>query len=302
VLFGFDILPLTPFWERENVTVLASSLKAMDLCREEGCERLATREALRIFEDAVFSPAMRMGPTWDIRTFVSHLRLNEFDMRDTRDHDLVPLVRRAIERGEIVVLRKGKNSKPTPDETAEQRRLIRKIEQIARTHLSYSGRQYKLVVDVDLAKTPSRDSYEVVGQDDAKRVLDGVAKQSGTVPELTTLLGQASEKLTKDWGPSSRPDGLILLRRIRQTSAAVKDTGPAITPSQMRALKESWITVEVVDNFGLPWQGEIHLVLADGASRDIATDDEGVVHLEAIAAGSVATSIAGLDAEGWQKQ
>lgn len=234
VLFGYDVLPLTPAWERDNPIVLAPFRRAIDLCRQEGYERLAVREALRCFDDAVTARATSIWRTWQIRDFLSYARLPELALRDTKDSHLIPIVCRAIESGDIIGLRKGEASEATQEETAEQRRLVRKIEQIVRTSFSYSGRQYKLVVDADLAKTPSRNSYEVVDRDDANRVLDGVASQSGIVPELTALLAQASEKLTRDWRPPLQPNGLILLRKIRESSAAAKDAEPAISPSQMK--------------------------------------------------------------------
>lgn len=157
------------------------------------------------------------------------------------------------------------------------------------------------MVDVDLAGTPNRDSYEVVSRDEARRVLDGLAQQTGAVGDLAGLLGQANAKLTPDWRPPIQPDGLILLRRNVVQAATKPDDGPAVTPSQLRKLKGSWITIEVEDDFGLPWQGKLHLVLEDGA-RDVATNSEGVVHLEDIAPGNVDVSIADLDAKAWDKK
>jgi hypothetical protein len=84
-----------------------------------------------------------------------------------------------------------------------------------------------------------RNSYEVAGRDEALRVLDGLAKESGTQGDLAALLGEASLKLTTDWRPPFRPDGLILLRRILVRAESVMNDEPAITPSQMRRLLES---------------------------------------------------------------
>jgi hypothetical protein len=297
VLFGLDILPLTPIWERDNPIVLVPFHGAMDLCRQEGCEKLAVREALRRFDDAVTTRAMSI--TWEIRDFLSHARLSGLVLCDTKDSHLVPIVRRAIERDDIVGLRKGEKSKATHNETAEQRQLVRKIEQIVRTSFSHSGRQYRLVVDVDLAKTPSRDSYEVVDHDDAKRVLDGVAKQSGIVPELTALLGQAREKLTRNWHPPLQPDGLILLRRIRQSSAFVKDTGPAITPSQMAKLLDT-IEISLVDGNGEPMAGEAwEIVLPDGSKRSGQLDESGRAAVTGIPSGNCSVTFPQLDPHTW---
>jgi len=129
--------------------------------------------------------------------------------------------------------------------------------------MAYAGRQYKLVVDVELAGTPGRDSYEVVGRDEARRVLDGLAKQSAPAGDLAGdlagLLGQASAKLTPDWRPPLQPDGLILLRRSVVHAAMKPNDGPAITPSQFRELLEKEKPVQFfarfVDERGEPVTG-----------------------------------------------
>ena len=89
-------------------------------------------------------------------------------------------------------LRKSDKAGKRVDATTEQRRLVRNIERQTRGHLNFSGRQYKLVVDVDVARVPGRNSYEVAGRDEALRVLDGLAKEAGVASDLGTLLAQAS--------------------------------------------------------------------------------------------------------------
>jgi hypothetical protein len=219
--------------------VLAPFAKAADLCRQEGYERLAARVALGMFDDAVGTRPPQPWQSGKIRVFLSHVRLPGLLLHNTNDSHLVSLIRRAIEGGDLVGLRKGEKSEEPRSEAAEKVRLVRRIERIVRGHFAHAGRQYKLVTDVGLAKIPGRDSYQVVDHDDAKRVLDGAATQSGTSAELAGLLGEAREKLTRDWRPPLEPDGLILLRRIREASAPATDTEPTITPSQMKAMVES---------------------------------------------------------------
>ena len=89
---------------------------------------------------------------------------------------------------------------------------------------------------MDLSKTPQRDSYEVVRREDAIQVLDGLATQMGSSPDLPPLLAKAREKLTADWRPPLSPDGLILLRRVKSLEAAKPNTEALITPSQMKAV------------------------------------------------------------------
>jgi len=229
VLFGHDILPLTPLWERDNPVALVPPSKAMDLCREGGYEKLPAREALRHFY------AMDRRSSRRLRQFVSEARPTRAFLSELDDWELTTMVREAIKTGALIALRKGDQAARAGDGASEQRRLVREIEKQTRGRLNFSGRSYKLVADVDLAGVPGRDSYEVVGRDDAVRMLEGLAKQSGPAGDLVSLLGQASAKLAADWRPPvTLPDGLILLCRIRQSSALMKDTEPAMTPSQMK--------------------------------------------------------------------
>jgi hypothetical protein len=115
-----------------------------------------------------------------------------------------------------------------------RRRLVREIAGKTRNRLSHAGRQYKLVADVDLDGLPDRDYHEVVGQDEAKKILAGLASEPAMPTELLT---KASADLTKDWRkPFSQPDGLILLRRSPPPRKMAVNDEPAITPSQMKEL------------------------------------------------------------------
>jgi len=165
------------------------------------------------------------------------------------------------------------------------RRLVAEIEKATRGKLSYQGRQYRLVVDVDFPSTPSRDSYEVASQREARVVLDHTVKE-GNAP--ADLLRQASEKISRDWrATSSQPDGLVLLRRIPHRAAAQMDDGPAITPSQMKALRQTdWIEIEVVDQDDQPYPAHYRLELADSDVREGDLGDEGFLTVSAIEPGS----------------
>jgi hypothetical protein len=296
VLFGRAILPLTPIWEPEKAIVLAYRLVADRLRREEGCEDLPVDEALRHFDWLNHQSLSR-----EIRRFVSDAGLSR-DLREMKDWEVCDLVRVAIKTRAVVCLRKSDKAGKPVDATTEQRHLVRNIDKQTRGHLNFSGRQYKLVVDVDLGKVSGRNSYEVARRDEALRVLDGLAKEAGTAGDLGALLVQASAKLTPDWRPPSQPDGLILLRRIRQSNAPVKDTGPAITPSQVKALLErAWIGIVVVDNFGRPWHGDVQLRLASGEDRACSTDDNGEIHLDRIRPGAVEAVLPKLDHDAYQK-
>jgi hypothetical protein len=301
VLFGFDILPLTPFYRRDELVVLVPFFKAEHLCRGDGCDRLSVREALWHLKNATTAMA-GLGWISEIRVFLGQAHLPGLFLPNTKGSQLIPIVARAIEVGELIALRKGDKAGKTRDETAEQRRLVREIEKQTRGRLNFSGRSYKLVADVDLAGIPGRSSYEVVGLDEALRVLDGLAKQSGTAGDLSALLAQASAKLTADWRPPFHPDGLILLRRIEARAASTKvDDGPALTPSQLRKLQEGWIVLEVVDDFERPWRGTVKIELPDASTREIAPDGEGSASADGFQPGQAVVTLLGLHKTSWEQ-
>lgn len=175
----------------------------------------------------------------EVRNFVSEARLGNFAVHRMSDHEVVKRLHDAIRDGRVIAVQRGATKSDSPSATADLRRLLAQVEKATRGKLSYRGRQYKPVVDVDLAKLAGRDYYEVASQAEARAVLDGAAKELGAPAEL---LKQASEKLSKDWhGPSSHPEGLVLLRRLVVQASSPRDEGPALTPSQiqqMRAPKE----------------------------------------------------------------
>jgi hypothetical protein len=294
VLFGRAILPLTPLWERDHPIALVPFFKASDLCREEGCERLPSREALRHFD------ARDRQASWQIRQFVADARLGNFDLSRMDDYEVLDVIRDALRDGRLIAVQKGAGKSDSPSATVGLRRLVVQVEKATRGKLSYGGRQYKLVVDLDLGRVPGRDYYEVASQSEARAVLDSAASEQGASADL---LKKASEKLTKDWRPPfSEPDGLILLRRIPVSVAAPKDTGPAIAPSQMKTLLEkAWIGIVVVDNFGRPWHGDVQLRLASGEERACPTDDNGEIHLDRIRPGAVEAVLPKLDHDAYQK-
>ena len=300
MLFGYDILRLTPLHRRDELVVLVPFFKALHLCREEGCDRLPVREALWHFESATTS-MMGLWATWEIRVFLGQAHLPGLFLPDTEDSQLIPIIAGAIKTGDLVALRKGDKAGKPVDATTEQRRLVRNIDKQTRGRLNFSGRSYKLVADVDLAGVPGRDSYEVVGHDDAIRVLDGLAKQSATGGDLSALLAQASAKLTPDWRPPFHPDGLILLRRIIARAAANRDDEPAITPSQMRAMMEkAALEIHVVDLNQKPQEGlAFKIAMPDGGSVSDKLDKDGRGRAKSSSPGVFTVSFPDLDGADW---
>jgi hypothetical protein len=148
------------------------------------------------------------------------------------DHEVRSTIIRAIEDHRIIAIRKGAG--PTrrtqgKGSSVELRGLVEQVERMGR--LAFQGRQYKLVVAGDLPpQTP--DTFAVVSPSEARAVLDGLAKES---PATADVLGQAAEKIGKDWRASfSNPEGLVLVRLVQARVFAAKDDEPAVTPSQRK--------------------------------------------------------------------
>jgi LysM repeat protein len=280
VLFGRCQLPLRPPWSDDPIVLVPGADIAS---RYGGCQELPAREALAYF-DAV-GPQMPAR----LRGFVAEARLTMLPLGETKDGQVVELVRQAILRRDLVALREGEAGAEAQDGSAEQRRLIRQIEELTRGRLSYAGKSYKLVADVDVGKVLAGNDYEVVSHDFAGRVLDGLAKQGGEAGSLAKLLAEARGKLSPDWRPPlTEPNGVVLLRRNVAIAAASKSAEPVLTPSQLAKMKPTtWITIVVEDQTGEPWQGRLRLRLADGAEREQAVDEQGSVHLDGIEPGDV---------------
>jgi hypothetical protein len=281
MLFGCPTLTLTPFWRSEDPVVLAPCIEAIRLRREQGCQAMDAGQALWMFE------SMDRSSSWGLREFVLAARLTSFSLCGVDEPRLRQLVGQAIKQGQLVALRKGESTAKVTSKAVERRRLVSRIERQSRGRLTFAGRRYLIVVDVDLSTVAGRDNYEVVGRDHANRVLDGMAEQAGTAGDLAGLLGQAREALAPDWRPPFRPDGLILLRRIVIVSSLRKSVEPAITPSALKKLRDDgWIEIQFVDAGMEPVADvDYDLRLVDKQAKAGKTDKQGLARFEGIQPG-----------------
>jgi hypothetical protein len=236
-------LKVSKSYEDDRLAVfLVESTSAISLCARGGFCKIDRMRAMALVDN------MDRVAQANLRLFLARTRLSPFPLDTVDDKQLSILVRNHIRTGRLVAVRQdGESSQQTPSATTEQRRLIREIDSRLRGRLTFSGRRYKLVADVDLARIASRGEFEVVGRDEAVRVLAGMAAQHVGI-DLTKLLHQASDKLTRDWRPPfGHPDGLILLRHVPVVAAVAVET-TAITPSQMAKLAaaEETVNLEVV--------------------------------------------------------
>jgi hypothetical protein len=257
-------------------------------------------DAIRLCRDDGYQPAPRIRASWEIdrlerrdmcrtREFVERTRLLSVPLCHLTDDELLAAIRRLLAQGDLAVLvRTGDGGGDAADKTtAERRRLARQIERLAGSRLTFEGRRYRLVADVDLARLPDRDYYEVTSRADAVRVLTGMAALPTGAAELPPLLTDAKNKLSADWRPPLSPDGLILLRRIVVAQAVNPIVEAPITPSQMKALlKSDWIEIEVVDDEDELHVGPFRLVLPDDEKMQSAFDGTDFFSKHGIASGS----------------
>jgi hypothetical protein len=225
---GFAAFPLGPFWQDERLALMRAT-DAIGLCRDGGYEQLPQHQT-----ESYLSKAGRYD-RGQVRDFILGARLTAFSLSELDDAQLFELLRRAGKSGDLVVVRaRAHGAKREASASVQQRQLVRDIEARIRSALAHEGRKYRLVADADLARIPDRNAYEVVGREDAARVLAGLAATAD--PPLAALLGEARKRLTRDWRPPQSPDGLILLRGIVvQQSVRQTDDSPLGRPKQASA-------------------------------------------------------------------
>jgi len=254
---------------------LVLSIKALHLRIEDGYQELEPGKALSLFDGLD-----RMARS-DVRHFVAETRLSSFPLYRMDDQEVFALVRECIRDGRLVAVQKGSAKVQAPSAAAEQRHLVRAIEASTRGRLNHRGRRYKLVVDVGLAQVPGRDEYVVLSRDSAQQILTEMASDPSTPADLAPLLAQAHDKLTKDWRPPMRPDGLVMLLKDITPRTVSPIQEPAITPSQMKALLErTWYEILLVDEIGQPISGVELRLMIQGDSQIGKTGKDGRLRFE----------------------
>ena len=291
-------LSLAPHWadeDDERRIFLVRSIDAIAL-GGGGYDKVSPTSALWIFE----RESHRL--MWEMRDFAARAGLVERYSTRFEDQDVIEAMVAALRRGSVVGLRKGTaSSAAAMDPTMEDRRLVQGIESRTRGRLSEGGRQYRLVVGADVAGIPDRNNYEVVRQDEARRVLGALVTESAGQASVGELLAKATNKLSPDWRPPMTPKGLVLLRRIHARNVAAGRPESAITPSQMRAMiEDGWIEIEFVDEFGEPVEAAYRLQLTDSTMVEGLRATEGEFAVTNIKPGTCKLTLPELDAAMWR--
>lgn len=281
----YSSLPLSSPWRGERV-VLVRDTDAIRLCREGDYEPLPGTNPWLALSRRVRTAAAR--------EFAERLRISPVRLSDLDDAGVLALLGTWVRTGKLVVLREDPTGAAGgDDEDRARRKLVREIDAKATRGLAHQGRQYRLVVDNQLDRLSDRQSYEVVSQRDAAAILGVLAGPNGASgADLSKLLTEAATMLSQDWRPPARPDGLVLLRRIRTVHAIRPDDGPALTPSQLKKMAQTdWIEIELVDQDGEPVTMPYHIELTDKSVRKGQFDVEGFAGLYEIESGTCKLTI-----------
>ncbi|HMJ55492.1 MAG TPA: hypothetical protein VK540_25635 [Polyangiaceae bacterium] len=237
-----------------------------------------------------------------VRDFVGSAQLGAPSPHLLSDGELRQWIIDRIETGRLVAVHtQGLEGDGASGPWRALRDLVRRIAALAPGALFRAGgRQYKVFVGIDLLKLADRDQYELATQKEAQRILGEISQASEASPVLLAILAEAREKLSHDWRPPLEPDGLVLLRR-KVTNRVIRPNDiPVLTPSEMVPREEkSWIEIELLDEEGEPYAGDVELTLADGRKVRASSNAKGLVRLDGITAGSCQVSIPDLDASSW---
>jgi hypothetical protein len=166
--------------------------------------------------------------------------------------------------------------------------------------LSHQGRRLLLVAGNDLHGLPGRDAYEVLNQDQARKILLALSAEPANHGEFSELLQKTQAALAPDWRPPNVPNGLVLLRR-KPAPAENAAQQPAITPSQMRVLAaKSALEIRVVDSNQKPQEGlAFKIDKPDGGTESGKLDKDGRGRARSGSSGLFIVTFPDLDGADW---
>jgi hypothetical protein len=274
-------LNLTLPWEKERLFLLRTT-DALRLCHGGGFEEMSSSRAVESIRRIV------RRDMFDVRRFVAQVGICPPGVANFDDARLLALLQAKVQIRELAVVRgAAAGLAGASSRQADQRRVLSRIEALSRPPMSHGGRQYRLVLDVQLAQLADRNNYEVVRHEDAVTILRGLVQENAAGSDLTGRLTEAIEMLSKDWRPPLSPDGLILLRRLRRSASPRPDDGAALTPSQLKKMTEKdWLEIELVDEDGQPCAAHYRLELEGSIVSESDFPEDGVVGLYNIEPGT----------------
>lgn len=174
--------------------------------------------------------------------------------------------------------------------------------------LVFEGRRLILVDSKDWPGLAERDRYEVVGQDEARRILAALASRPALNPSEREPLRAALDLLADTDGRDPGSGLLLLALPVARYRGAARDETP-ITPSQLARMMgrseaddEHWVEIELLWVDGKPVAGERYRILTpDGQEVRGVTDARGRARVEGIVRdGQCQVSFPDLYEEDWR--
>jgi hypothetical protein len=283
---------LTPPWARDPVALVPAVAIATEP-EDDPSDVLAPAEARWLFENLAATEPGR------VREFVLRAGVGSPSYRASYA-DLRQLIVDRIDAGSLLAVRSF-SADDVPGPWRALRELVRNIAAVTAAGMfRVGGRECRLLAGIDLMRFGDRNQYELASKMEAERIIGEASRQNNAPPALVSLLTEAREKLSNDWRPPLEPDGLVLLRRVVTNRVIRPNDIPILTPSQMVPREEkSWIEIELVDENGEPYSGDVELTLADGRKVRASSNAKGLLRLDGIAPGNCQVTLPDLDASSW---
>jgi len=222
------------------------------------------------------------------------------------DHDVIENLTHAISRGRLRICAGAVHAATARAGTsplAGSGEADRRIDALAPRGESFRFENliYRFV-PASRWKGPGRDlRFRIVKRDDARAIVERMARAPGTSADAQAALNQVSAVLSD--AERGIGGGQVYLLRLPPTHAIVSYfEAPSLTPSRLAKLKENhWVEIALVGEDGIGIAGVRYLIVApDSEEYTGVTDGDGLAKVTNIPAGNSKISFPDLDKDAWK--
>ncbi|HEX6243781.1 MAG TPA: hypothetical protein VFZ61_22860 [Polyangiales bacterium] len=168
---------------------------------------------------------------------------------------------------------------------------------LQRSDLSHRGHLYR-IMRAGGRELRNRASFEVLQEREARALMTEMAEDAAQPTDQRAHLARLLALSARN-EPSFRTSSLLLLRQPRHYTKPEAQAAP-VTPSQLRQ-QAHFIEIEVVDASEQPVpQVALELVLADGTSRRLSTNDDGIARASPVPVGNTIVRVVDRDGSEWK--
>ena len=216
------------------------------------------------------------------------------------DQELFKLVGRALDSGRLVVVARAAGAGTAPSAGSALGKFFARVARLALDKITCNGSHYRLVLWHKVNRRDVGRTFRVIPLNEAAAILDRRAAQAPQRSEEREILIEAKDHLIAPQSGTTE-SGLVLLGRIADYAPSAAQQGPAITPSQMRKLKEqATLEIHVVDLKGKPQAGlAFKIKTPDGSSVSGKLDKEGRGRGQSSIPGVFVVTFPDLDGADW---